>query len=175
MRGAYARNWSLDDGGTEEKGRWLPISMRCWRAGPSTWSFVPAHQDTSTVATPGFMSVPRAFQQERDKNWASRRSSWKEERGRLMLRGFVVLFILLWSSFWAAESDPRFELIRRLPKLPTMAVEREGKKADAALCPLQTDDYQKFSQILIVTIEPRTCLHCALIAARGLGATRRPF
>ena len=119
MRGAYARNWSLDDGGTEEKGRWLPISMRCWRAGPSTWSFVPAHQDTSTVATPGFMSVPRAFQQERDKNWASRRSSWKEERGRLMLRGFVVLFILLWSSFWAAESDPRSELIRHLPKLPT--------------------------------------------------------
>ena len=51
-----------------------------------------------------------------------------------------------------------------------MAVEREGKKADAALCPLQTDDYQKF--LLIVTIKPRTCLHCALIAARGLLAPR---
>ena len=67
MRGAYARNWSLDDGGTEEKGRWLPISMRCWRAGPPTWSFVPAHQDTSTVATAGFISTPRFPTRERQK------------------------------------------------------------------------------------------------------------
>ena len=171
MRGAYARNWSLDDGGTEEKGRWLPISMRCWRLGPSTWSFVPAHQDTSTVATPGFISNPRAFQQERDKNWASRRSSWKEERGRLMLRGFVVLFILLWSSFWAAQSDPRSELIRRLPELPTMAVEREGKKADAALCPL--------SNVFAIPHRHHRAADmfalCSDSRKGSLGATRRPF
>ena len=59
------------DGPAEQpKGRWLELwsSMRCWRGGSSTWSFVSRHQDTSTVPHQGFILEPaRAFTRERQK------------------------------------------------------------------------------------------------------------
>ena len=68
--------------------------------GSSTWSFVCHHQDTSTVPHQGFIlhihSRARAFTGERQKLGDGGVAALVEKRGeRLMLRGFVVLFILL--------------------------------------------------------------------------------
>ena len=111
---AYASNRSsrlLGDGPTNQpaKGQMalvvaaqLHSSMRCWRGGSSTWSFVSHHQDTSTVPHQGFIlhihSRARAFTGERQKlgDGGVAAPLLKGLEGeRLMLRGFVVLFILL--------------------------------------------------------------------------------
>ena len=68
--------------------------------GSSTWSFVCHHQDTSTVPHQGFIldiHSPRFHRrEERQKLGDGGVAALVEKRGeRLMLRGFVVLFILL--------------------------------------------------------------------------------
>ena len=86
-------------------------SMRCWRGGSSTWSFVSRHQDTSTVPHQGFILEPaRAFTRERQKLGAGGVAALVErtlEGGDWCLEDLSFYSFCSDPPFWAA-ANPSF-------------------------------------------------------------------